>query len=292
MDTTILLISVGLFLLGACLGSFIGAQVWRLRARQLVEDKKSGEAVDKKELKRLKPLTTRKGRRDRSIDLDTGKQLPWYDMLPIVSWLILRGKSRFSGKPIGWMELLLEIGLAVFFVASFLLWPTGFDTWVAVVQFVLWLASGTLLALLFAYDSRWFILPNITVFSFIAVAAVSAALMIWQAPDGLAALGSLAGAVAILSGLYLILWVASKGEWVGFGDVKLGLGLALLLADWRLAFLALFAANLIGCLLVLPGLIKGTVQRTSKIPFGPLLITGTLLAAWLGDSVLAWLWLV
>ena len=58
---------------GAALGSFAGAQVWRLRARQLVEEKQAGEKVDAKEYKRLLPLTKQSVLTDRSIDLDTGK---------------------------------------------------------------------------------------------------------------------------------------------------------------------------------------------------------------------------
>ena len=47
--------------LGAILGSFAGAQIWRLRARQLMEDKKVGEKVDQKELKKLSPLIASDG---------------------------------------------------------------------------------------------------------------------------------------------------------------------------------------------------------------------------------------
>lgn len=52
----IVTILVGVAILGAVAGSFIGAQVWRVRARQLVEDKQAGEPVDMLELRRLKPL--------------------------------------------------------------------------------------------------------------------------------------------------------------------------------------------------------------------------------------------
>jgi prepilin signal peptidase PulO-like enzyme (type II secretory pathway) len=77
-----------------------------------------------------------------------------------------------------------------------------------------------------------------------------------------------------------------KGQWIGFGDVKLGLALALLTADWQLAFIALFAANLIGCLLVIPGMITGKVTRTTRIPFGPLLIVGTVIAVIWGPALI------
>jgi prepilin signal peptidase PulO-like enzyme (type II secretory pathway) len=86
------------------------------------------------------------------------------------------------------------------------------------------------------------------------------------------------GAVMILSGLYWLLYIISKGNWIGFGDIKLGVGLALMLADWRLALVTLFMANLIGCLLVAPGLITGKLKRSSHIPFGPLLIIGFIIA--------------
>jgi leader peptidase (prepilin peptidase)/N-methyltransferase len=81
-----------------------------------------------------------------------------------------------------------------------------------------------------------------------------------------------------LSGLYYVLHRVSKGQWIGFGDVKLGLALALLLVDWQLAFIALFAANLIGCLIVIPGMLSGKLTRTTRIPFGPLLIVGMVVA--------------
>jgi len=90
------------------------------------------------------------------------------------------------------------------------------------------------------------------------------------------------GAAVILSGLYLVLYLISRGKWIGFGDVKLGLGLALLLADWRLAFVALFAANLIGCLIVIPAMISGRLKRDSHVPFGPLLILGFVIAQFAG----------
>jgi prepilin signal peptidase PulO-like enzyme (type II secretory pathway) len=92
----------------------------------------------------------------------------------------------------------------------------------------------------------------------------------------------------ILSGLYFALYQISKGKWVGFGDVKLGLGLALLLADWRFAFIALFAANLIGCIIVLPSMARGKLKRDSHVPFGPLLIIGSIIALLAGNYLISW----
>lgn len=279
---------LGLVMFGAALGSFAGAQTWRLRAHQLVQDKLSGEKVDAKEYKRLLPLTKRSISHDRSIDLDTGKQLPWYDMIPIVSWLVLRGKSRFSGKPIGWFEFVIEIALAAFFVLSYLLWPYDLTNGLQIARLVVWLLAGVGLAILFAYDAKWFLLPDGINYSVIGLGVVSAILSLVSKLWSLSALTSLFGSLLLLSGLYGVLYIYSKGKWVGLGDVKLGLGLALLLSDWKLAFVALFAANLIGTLLVLPGMLTKKLHRNSQIPFGPLLIAGTVLAQLLGGAIITW----
>ena len=281
-------VAVILAVVGAIFGSFAGAQVWRLRARQLVEDKAAGEKVDAKELKRLKPLTGKRGRADRSIDLETGTQLAWYDMIPVVSWLMLRGKSRYSGKPIGRMEILLEVGMALFFVVSFVLWPLGVETWQGIALLALWLAAGVGLAILFAYDARWFLLPDKVMWPVVVLGAVSVMIGGTLAIDISAYAASVGGSLLILCGLYLLLYVVSRGKWIGFGDVKLGLALALLLADWQLALLGLFLANLIGTALVLPGMATGKIDRGTHVPFGPLLIVGAVLAKLLGAAIITW----
>jgi leader peptidase (prepilin peptidase)/N-methyltransferase len=273
-----LLIYGVLIIFGLLLGSFAGASVWRLRARQLVEDRAEGEKVDSKEYKRLLPLTKARIRDDRSRCLHCEHPLAWYDLLPLVSWLSLGGKCRYCRAKIGWFEPLMEIGVAVFFALSFWLWPQSLDSVVMVFYFIAWLVAGVLLAILFAYDLKWFLLPDVIVFPLVAVGGVMAIIKIATASNLVTALISAAGAVAILSGLYYLLHWISKGQWIGFGDVKLGLALALLLADWQLAFIALFAANLIGCFIVIPAMLLKKLTRTTRVPFGPLLIIGAVIA--------------
>lgn len=280
-----ILIYIILVVLGLMFGSFAGASVWRLRAYQLRSDKKAGEPVDKTEYKQLLPLTKARVSTDRSRCLHCQHPLAWYDLLPLVSWVSLRGKCRYCRTKIGWFEPMIELGLAAFFLVSYLVWPVPLDSALMIAQFCVWLIAGVLLAILFAYDLKWFLLPNQIVFPLIGLGVVYAGLGLASGPLTVAAFGTLAGAVALLSGLYYLLWAVSKGQWIGFGDVKLGLGLALFAADWQLAFIALFAANLIGCLLVIPGMIAGKVTRTTRIPFGPLLILGTVLAVLWGPSL-------
>ena len=286
MEQAVIAIILGLF--GLLFGSFAGATVWRLRARQLAEDKAQGEHVEEKEFLQLKPLNEETyTSKDRSRCLHCGHQLAWYDLLPLVSWVSLRGKCRYCRKSIGWFEPLMEVAMASFFVVSYLVWPEALQGW-EVLRFALWLLIGVGLLILFAYDQKWFLLPDVVTFPLIGLASGMALIQVAQAPNHLTAVWSVAGAVAILSGLYLLLWWVSRGRWVGFGDVKLGLVLALVLGDWVLAFVALFAANLIGCLVIIPGLVSKRLERTSRVPFGPFLILGMVVAFFVGQPVIDW----
>ena len=181
----------------------------------------------------------------------------------------------------------MEVAMASFFVVSYLVWPEALQGW-EVLRFALWLLIGVGLLILFAYDQKWFLLPDVVTFPLIGLASGMALIQVAQAPNHLTAVWSVAGAVAILSGLYLLLWWVSRGRWVGFGDVKLGLVLALVLGDWVLAFVALFAANLIGCLVIIPGLVSKRLERTSRVPFGPFLILGMVVAFFVGQPVIDW----
>ncbi|UTX51283.1 prepilin peptidase [Candidatus Saccharibacteria bacterium TM7i] len=277
-----------LALFGAALGSFVTATVWRIRARQLESDKKAGEEYHPKEYATLKKLLGKKTAEDRSQCLHCHKTLSWYELIPVVSWVVQRGKCRSCKKFIGWFEVLAEVGLAVFFVLSYALWPTALSTPLEVTHFVLWLIGGVIMALLFAYDMKWFLLPDVPMIVLIIIGLAVTVLTAVTSDNVTGSLLSAAGAVAALGGLYALLYYGSKGRWVGFGDVILGVGLGLLLADWRLALVALFMANFIGCLFVIPLMIAGKLKRNSHVPFGPLLIAGAVVAWFAGPALIEW----
>lgn len=279
---------IALILFGACLGSFAGATVWRIRARQLLFDKEHKEPYDHKEFNRLKKLLGKKTTEDRSRCLECGYELKWYDLIPIVSWVALKGRCRSCHHFIGWFEPAMEVGMVAFFVLSYVLWPGGVHTGLEIAHFVLWLIAGVIMAILFAYDLKWFLLPDRYTIALavvgLAIVGVSAA----ETQDLGQTLLTALGAVGALGGLYAVLFGVSKGRWVGFGDVKLGVGLGLILVDWQLALVALFLANLIGCLIVIPLLVSKRLKRDSHIPFGPLLISGAVIAWFFGWYILDW----
>jgi leader peptidase (prepilin peptidase)/N-methyltransferase len=211
--------------------------------------------------------------------------LKWYDLIPVFSWFSLGGKCRKCQKPIGYLEPILEIVMAIFFVLSFILWPIPLDTIMTIFQFIIWLIAGVILAIIFVYDMKWLEIPTVLNYLFIALGFLYSIITLLSSQDFYNRVFSLAISILILSGLYLFIYLVSKKRWIGFGDVLLGLGMAFFLVDWELAYIALFSANLIGCLVILPGMLSGKLKRTSKIPFGPFLILGLVIAKLLGYQI-------
>lgn len=278
---TILIAGV-LLLLGVVLGSFAGAQVWRVRARQLRTDKQTGHPYDKHEWRQLRVLLQGTVRDDRSRCLQCGHVLAWYDLLPVVSWLSTGGRCRYCQQFIGWFELVMELVLGVGLALSYLVWPWALPA--SSLLFAVWVVVALVLMILAAYDAKWQLLPDPLNYGLMALGALFVLVRVVTLHD--IDFVSLTGAVALLAGLYGGLYAISRGAWIGFGDVKLCVGLALLLGDWRLAFMTLFFSNMLGCIIVLPGLARGQLNTRSQVPFGPLLIIGCVISLLFGGHIL------
>lgn len=282
------LVYVALVLLGVCFGSFAAATVWRLRARQLQGDKDAKEPYDHAEYSHLKKLLGKKTTDDRSQCLHCGYKLRFFDLIPVLSWVGLRGKCRNCKQFIGWFELVMELGVAAYFVLSYIFWPFALQAPLEYTHFGLWLVAGVIMAVLFAYDYKWLLLPDRYSFALAVVGVGIATTIALSTADPVGTIIQASGAVAVIAGLYGVLYAVSKGRWVGFGDVKLGIGLGLLLVDWQLALLTVFLANLLGCLAIIPALATKKIQRTTAVPFGPFLILGAVLAGLFGKHIIDW----
>jgi len=246
--------------LGAAMGSFVGALVWRLHTgRDFVKDRSQCERCH--------------------------HVLGVADLVPIFSWLFLRGRCRYCKAKIGLTPLLLELCMAAVFAASYIYWPLGFTELAAQVSFAIWLFYMVLLAALFVYDLKWLLLPDKLVFILIGLSLIDAALRVSLNGENYF-MYVLAGIIPV-AGLYGVLYFMSKGKWVGLGDVKLGLFMGIALG-WQKALLVLVLSNLIGFLVVVPGLASKKLTRTSKVPFGPFLIIAFVVAGLWGDAVINW----
>lgn len=252
-----------LFIIGAAMGSFAGAVAWRLEKRR--------DFV-----------------RERSECEHCHHVLSPKDLVPILSWLWLRGKCRYCKASIGKSALWLELGVGLAFAVSYVVWPYGFAT-IGLTLFIVWLLSLVALAILFIYDIRHFLLPDVVIWPLALLGGVIFVLrmMLQGMPIGSWPL-EIVLALLPVSGLYAALYIVSGGRWIGFGDVKLGIFIGLALG-WQYAVVALFLSNYLGFLWVLPKLVTGKLDRTAHLPFGPFLIAATFIVFLWGKQILEYL---
>lgn len=250
-----------LILVGLALGSFVNAFIWRIhKGRNWVSER--SECTHCHHV--LGPL----------------------DLVPVVSYLFLRGKCRYCHKPIQDSPL-TELLVPSLFVISYYFWPISLSG-VGLFVFVLWLAFLVGFVILTIYDLKWMLLPDIVVYPLISL-AVAGVLVVWLCFGGSseAALGAVSGA-AIISGIFYVLYKLSKGRWIGFGDVKLGIVLGLLSGSALSSLLVLFIASIIGMLIALPLMLFGKANRKTQLPFGPLLIIGLFVTVLFGTQIINW----
>ena len=214
-----------------------------------------------------------------------GSRISARDNVPVLSWLLLRGRCRTCTEPISARYPLVELGTAVFFgVVALRFVPPLLDTLDAgsalaaalVLVAFLYLAAISVALVLIDIDVKR--LPNAIVLPAYAVGAVllgTAAVVVGDnAAIGRAAIGALA-----LGGLYLVLAIAVPGG-MGFGDVKLAgvLGLFLGWLGWAPLVVGGIAAYLLGGAFGVALILSRRAGRGTAVPFGPWMLAG----AWLG----------
>jgi leader peptidase (prepilin peptidase)/N-methyltransferase len=265
------MIIVVLGVLGLCVGSFVNALVWRLHEQ--AEGK--GSPAYKAKLS----ITT-----GRSMCPHCHHELAPRDLIPVFSWLMLRGRCRYCHEKIEDSPL-VELLAVVAFLASYVWWPYVLHG-VGLYDFIFWLIFLIGFLALAVYDLRWQILPNKLVFPLIGLAVARLIGLLIFFGGGWQAAAGAAWGVLIASGIFYVIFQLSQGEWIGGGDVKLGLVIGLLLGGPAMSLLMLFFASCIGSLIGLPSLLAG--KRQMRLPFGPFLILATLIVTLVGASLISW----
>lgn len=278
IDTVVtVLILVMMTMLGAVFGSFACCQAWRWRYR----------VVEKKDLGQW------------SVCLHCKKRIKWYDNIPVVSWLVLRGKCRNCHKKIGIADFLSEISLAVaFLMLSWAYLLPILENWnllalhpeflaVRLATFVITLILLVVLMVLAVYDAKWGELPTVLLMLAVIIGAMVLVLKMREVQlsdngDVATAMLSAGLGILILAGTCFVIYKASKEKLMGSGDWWLALALALALADWWLALWTIFLANLLGDLIALPGALK---KGKTKVHFGPFLVAAFVMVLVLGNCL-------
>ncbi len=277
-----ILLLVFTLLLGACVGSFLNVVILRL------------------------PLDQSLWRRA-SHCMSCDAPIKPYDNIPVVSYLLLRGRCRACGARFSPQYAVVEALTALLFAATF--WyrfaplaaqfnSGAMPSWPALCAALApWLADISLCSILLAMtwiDARYFIIPlELTVSGFLIGAALS---MLHPQLRGVAALWPALSEMgkALLAGAGLMLAVRTLGGWwfkreaLGMGDVHLMAMLAMYM-NWPAILLVVFFSALLGSV---GGIIAKIAQRHAhwrfEIPYGPYIAAGALIAHWWGARLLAW----
>jgi leader peptidase (prepilin peptidase)/N-methyltransferase len=199
-----------------------------------------------------------------------GTPIRAYDNIPIVSWLILRGKCRNCRSRISARYVLVEAITGASFVLAF--WRFGLD-WRLLVA---WAFIAAMVAVAFI-DYDHMIIPNKIVLPG-AVMGLLASMALDPQRWWVYVAGSL-GAAAFMFALALI-WPGGMGP----GDIKLALFMGAVLGAY--VMVALFVAFFLGSLVGVFMLLVQKRSRKEKIPFGPYLAMGAILAALVGETLL------
>ncbi len=254
-----------LVVIGLALGSFVNALVWRMHRSATSKQK----------------LTVWSGR---SMCTHCQTTLAAKDLLPVISWLVLRGRCRYCHKSIEDTPI-AELLVPLLFITSYVFWPHSFDA-AGIVLFVVWLLALVVLTALLVYDLRWMLLPNRLIVVFSVFAAVL--LIVRAATEGVPVLLSGILAAVVIAGFFYVLHQVSNGKWIGGGDVKLGFGLGLVAGSPVGALMVVFLASLLGTLASLPKIIIDKSALVSRLPFGPFLILATVITFLFYQDVLSW----
>lgn len=238
-----------IFILGVSIGSFINAAVFRVKNHESLTN-------------------TRSKCRSCEVPIDVK------DLIPILSFFILRRRCRKCHSVISWQYPLVEFVTGLLFVIAFFHAETLF-------VFVRDAIFISYLIILFVYDLRFMlILDRFTIPAMIL--AVLLNLWLGIVP----AWAMLAGALVIAAFFYGQ-FVISRGTWVGGGDIRMGALMGFMLGLTH-GLVALFLAYIIGALVGLGLLLFKKVHRKTQIPFGTFLSVATVIVLFFGQPLIKW----
>jgi leader peptidase (prepilin peptidase)/N-methyltransferase len=273
------LLIVFAFIFGCVWGSFFNVAIYRLpRAMSVV--------------------------RPRSHCVACNAPIAWYDNIPLVSWLVLRGKCRQCGAPFSFRYFVVELLSGLLFAAVMMKYVSVVTAKghvaAGIAALVLhWLMVAGFIVLTFVdFDEK--IIPNSVTFPGMVaglIASFAVPTLVARYPANLPDIshwkGLLQGGIGLVAGggiMWLIAVVgkaACKKEAMGGGDLKL---MAMIGAymGWQLVLLVLFVSALVGTLVGVTLIVVRRAGWSSQIPFGPYIVLAALVAFFVGPDLIGW----
>lgn len=233
-----------IFALGTFLGSFLNCIIYRLE---------KGESFLK----------------GRSYCPYCRQTLSFEDLIPLLSFLVLRGKCRYCQKKISWQYPLVEIATGLVFLLIFIFQSL-------ILNFII----GFFLILIFIFDLKHYLVPDEIIYPAILIT------LFWRLVFNFQFLISNAIFSAVLAAAsFGAIILFSKGKWMGWGDVLIVFLMGLFLG-YPSILVALYSTFFIGAVVGLILIFLGKKGLKSEIPFGPFLVLGTFLALFFSQKLI------
>ena len=259
MNSFPFVIQLIIFLFGAIIGSFLNVVIYRYNTGRTLGG--------------------------RSICMSCGKTLRFFELIPVISWLVQAGKCVRCRSIIPFQYPLVEAVTGLLFLGvvrmyAGLLPNTTLFLWAVIPAIFLW----CMLVIIAVYDIRHKIIPDLFVYLFIIISALLLFITPMDSSVGGFATIRMPATWDILSGFviplpFALLWYATGGRVIGFGDIKLMMGIGFFLGlgmGIAAVMLAFWIGALVGVFLLL---VHGKdVTMKTQIPFGPFLIIGIVIA--------------
>lgn len=248
-------ITLVVFMVGLIFGSFLNSVVYRMKDLMSIFSERSHCPHCKKEIK-------------------------WYDLVPLFSYIALRGKCRSCSRKIYWQYPLIELATALIFLMLYL------NFGISVYSVTLMMISLFLIPI-FVYDLYYQIIPDLMMIPSILVwVVVWIGMTVFGYSLGTSFLDCLWGAL-IASAFIGFLVLITKGKGMGMGDIKLVFLLGFILG-WPNILVGLISSFILGAVVGIFLVINNTKKMKSSIPFGPFLIAGFYFSLLYAEKVINW----
>jgi len=192
------------------------------------------------------------------------------DLIPVFSFIFLKGKCKYCKTRISFQYIIIEIITGLLFLLSYLYLN----------NIIFWLFIISILMIIFLVDLKTFIIPDKILIPTIFISLFYILLFDSDIINRLIGAG-------IWFLFFLIIHLISKGRWMGFGDVKLAILLGFLVS-WPNILIAMFLSFFIGAIISIGLILIKNKNLKSEVPFAPFLIVGTLVTVFLGDYLINW----
>jgi len=258
--------SLMIFLMGVCMGSFVNMLVFR--------------TMFEKQIPRTNNQETN---RKRSFCDFCGKQLNWWNNVPVLSFLFQKGKSQCCHKKLDVSYPIVEIITGLLFLLNFQFSIFNFQS-IFNFEFLILNLITVLVIYSAVYDAKTMYLPDWSTYTLIFLAIIYQIIGRPVGPPMLYLLNIVYAAIGA-SGFLLLLYLITKGKGMGLGDVYLALFMGLLLG-WPKIILAFYIAFIVGAIWGIILLILKRKKIKSEVPFGPFLLFGTMVVWYFGDKIM------